>query len=105
MNYDFTTLGERLPVGDLRGPITHRHYGLHEDEWISTREADDRLRRWRRPATPLEIALLVHHGILDPDDTRGVTCLNTWSGAIRCQTLTAGRQELTDDRLDTNPED
>lgn len=96
---DLSDLGERLPVGDPRGPIAHRHHGRHQDEWIATREADDRARRWRRPATPLELALLVHHGMLDPEDPRTVTCTNRWRGTIRCQTFSAGRMELQDDRL------
>lgn len=101
IGYDFSDIGERLPVGDMRGIIAHRHHGKHQDEWLATREADDRARRWRRPATPLEVALLVHHGILDPDNPRDITCTNTWVGAIRRQSFTAGRQELTDDRRPT----
>ncbi|MEH3155310.1 MAG: hypothetical protein PGN29_08140 [Gordonia paraffinivorans] len=45
-------VGERLPFGDLRGPIAHTHYGRWTDEHIATADADWRYRRLIRTATP-----------------------------------------------------
>lgn len=103
-DYNFTDIGERLEPNDPRGVIAFAHVGQHQDAHDSTLEADNRLARWKRTATDLEVALLEHVGSLDPDDKRVVTVTNTWPAGIRQPTYTAGREVLVDRRLRTSEE-
>lgn len=61
-NYDDLAdqLGEHIPY--RRGPIAFSYYGIYENEYIGTKHADLTMRRFWRPTTPLEDALLAHVG-------------------------------------------
>lgn len=100
--FDASTLGDRMPVGDPRGITAHASYGEHQDAFDSTLEADRAHARFRRSPTALELSLLEHIGAYDPTDEtdkRPVAVANTWRGPIRCQVFTRGRSVLTDPRL------
>ncbi|PYE19254.1 hypothetical protein DFR67_103165 [Williamsia limnetica] len=103
---DFSTLGERLPAGDPRGPIAYRHLGIHQDRYDSRLEADRSNQVVRRTATDLEVALLRHVAMLpaedvDHPDNRTVTTAIHWYGPVAGYTFAAGRQLLIDTRLTT----
>ncbi|MBE7193337.1 MAG: hypothetical protein INR66_12740 [Gordonia polyisoprenivorans] len=98
-----TELGERLAPGDFRGITAHANYGRYQNLADATTAGDSRIERFRRPATDLEIAILRHIGALEPDDPRAVSVTLSGSGH-RTRTYSAGRQVLTDPRLD-NPQE